>query len=82
MYIYDLFTIYHQILKFYTKIVIKHLCNKFLPCNHTLSINIETFAISGISIVIPDIPVMVIFDQLTLIHLNIQQQVSICTSSF
>ena len=36
----------------------------------------------GISIVIHDIPVTVIFDQLTLMHLNIQQQVSICTSSF
>ena len=44
--------------------------------------NIETFAISGITIVIPDIPVTIIFDQLTLIHLNIQQKVSICTSSF
>ena len=25
MYIYDLFTVYHQELKFYTKIIIKHL---------------------------------------------------------
>ena len=48
----------------------------------SLSINIETFAISGITIVIPDIPVTVILDQLTLIRLNIQQKVFICTSSF
>ena len=47
----------------------------------SLSINIETFAISGITIVIPDIPVTIMFDQLTLICLNIQQKVSICTSS-
>ena len=44
--------------------------------------NIETFVISGITIVIPNIPVTIMFDQLTLIHLNIQQKVSICTSSF
>ena len=37
---------------------------------------------SGITIVIPDIPVTIMFDQLTLIHLNIQQKVSIYTSSF
>ena len=48
----------------------------------SLSINIETFAISGITIVIPDIPVTIMFDQLTLICLNMQQKVSICTSSF
>ena len=47
-----------------------------------MSINIETFAISGITIVIPDIPVTIMFDQLTHICLNIQQNVSICTSSF
>ena len=48
----------------------------------SLSVNIETFAISGITIVIPNIPVTIMFDQLTLIHLNTQQKVSICTSSF
>ena len=48
----------------------------------SLSINIETFVISGITIVIPDIPVTIMFDQLTVIHLNIQQKVSIYTSSF
>ena len=37
---------------------------------------------SGKVIVIPDIPVTIMLDQLTLIHLNIQQKVSICTSSF
>ena len=37
---------------------------------------------SGIVIAIPDIPVTIMLDQLTLIHLNIQQKVSICTSSF
>ena len=47
-----------------------------------MSVNIETFAISGITIVIPDIPVTIMSDQLTLMHLNIQQKVSICTSSF
>ena len=38
MYIYDLFTIYHQILKFYTKILIKHLhknsCCVTIPCTY------------------------------------------------
>ena len=47
-----------------------------------MSINIETYAISGIVIIVPDIPVTIMLDQLTLIHLNIQQKVSICTSSF
>ena len=42
----------------------------------------ETNTISGIVIVVPDIPVTNMLDQLTLIHLNIQQKVSICTSSF
>ena len=37
---------------------------------------------SGRVIAIPDIPVTIMLDQLTLIHLNIQQKVSICTSSF
>ena len=37
---------------------------------------------SGIVIAIPDIPVTIMFDQLTLICLDIQQKVSICTSSF
>ena len=37
---------------------------------------------SGIVIVIPDIPVTIMLDQLTLICLNIQQKASICTSSF
>ena len=36
----------------------------------------------GIVIAIPDIPVTIMLDRLTLIHLNIQQKVSICTSSF
>ena len=48
----------------------------------SLSINIQTFAISGITIVIPDIPVTIMFDQLTLICLNIQKKVSIHRSSF
>ena len=47
-----------------------------------MSIYIETYAISGIVIVVLDIPVTNMLDQLTLIHLNIQQNVSICTSSF
>ena len=42
----------------------------------------ETYAMSGIVIVVPDIPVTIMLDQLTLIHLNIQQKVSICMSSF
>ena len=33
-------------------------------------------------IIVPDIPVMFMLNQLILIHLNIQQKVSICTSSF
>ena len=37
---------------------------------------------SGIVIVVPDIPVTIMLNQLTLICLNIQQKVSICTSSF
>ena len=37
---------------------------------------------SGIVIVVPDIPVTIMLDQLTLMHLNVQQKVSICTSSF
>ena len=44
--------------------------------------NIETYAISGIVIIVPDIPVTIMLNQLTLIHLNIQQKDSICTSSF
>ena len=47
-----------------------------------MSVNIETYAISGITIVISDIPVTIMFDQLTLMHLNIQQKVFIHTSSF
>ena len=47
----------------------------------SLSINIETYAMSGILILVPDIPVTLILDQLSLIHLNIQQMVLICTSS-
>ena len=38
MYIYDLFTIYHQMLKFYTKIVTKHFvinsCHVTIPCTY------------------------------------------------
>ena len=38
MYIYDLLTIYHQELKFYTKIVIKHpirySCHVTIPCTY------------------------------------------------
>ena len=37
---------------------------------------------SGILIIVLDIPVTLIFDQLILIHLNIQQMVSISASSF
>ena len=37
----------------------------------SLSINIETCAMSGIVIVIPDIPVTIMLNQLTLKHLNI-----------
>ena len=37
---------------------------------------------SGIVIVVLDIPVTIMLDQLILIRLNIQQKVSICTSSF
>ena len=37
---------------------------------------------SGIVIAIPNIPVTIMLDQLTLIRLNIRQKVSICTSSF
>ena len=37
---------------------------------------------SGIVIAIPDIPVTIMLDQLTLKCLNIQQKVSICASSF
>ena len=37
---------------------------------------------SGIVIAIPDIPITIMLDQLTLIRLNIQQKVSTCTSSF
>ena len=44
--------------------------------------NIETYAVSGIAIIVPDISVTFILNQLILIHLNIQQKVSICTSSF
>ena len=33
--------------------------------------NIETYAMSGIAIIVPDIPVTLILDQLILIHLNI-----------
>ena len=33
--------------------------------------NIEAYAISGIVIIVPDIPVTLILDQLILIHLNI-----------
>ena len=40
------------------------------------------YAVSGILIILPDIPVTLILDQLILIRLNIQQTVSICTSSF
>ena len=47
----------------------------------SLSMNIETYDVSGIVILVPDIPVTLILDQLILIHLNIQQTVSICTSS-
>ena len=47
-----------------------------------MSVNIEAYAVSGIVIIVPDIPVTLILDQLILIHLNIQQTVSICTSSF
>ena len=47
-----------------------------------MSINIETHAISGIVIVVPDIPITIMLNQLTLIRLNMQQKVSICTSSF
>ena len=42
----------------------------------------ETYAVSGIVIVVLDIPVTIMFDQSILICLNIQQKVSICTSSF
>ena len=35
-----------------------------------------------IVIIVPDIPVTIMLNQLTLIRLNIQQKVSICTSSF
>ena len=45
-------------------------------------VNIETYAVSGMVIIVPDIPVTLMFDQLILIHLNIQQTVSICTLSF
>ena len=45
-------------------------------------VNIETYAVSGIVIIVPDIPVTFMLDQLILICLNIQQTVSICTSSF
>ena len=48
----------------------------------SLSINIETNVVSGILIIVPDIPVTIILDQLILISLNIQQTVSICTSTF
>ena len=48
---------------------------------YSLHVNKDTFAISGITIVIPNIPVTIILDQLILICLNIQQKVSICTSS-
>ena len=38
MYIYDLFTIYHQELEFYTKIIIKHFirnsCHVTIPCTY------------------------------------------------
>ena len=37
---------------------------------------------SGIVIVVLDIPVTIMLNQLTVIHLNIQLKVSICTSSF
>ena len=37
---------------------------------------------SGISITIPDMLVTTIFDQSILMHLNIQQHLSMCTSSF
>ena len=47
----------------------------------SLSINIDMYAVSGTDIIVPDIPVTLILDQLILIHLNIQQTVSICTSS-
>ena len=40
------------------------------------------YAMSGILIIVPDIPVTLIFDQLILIHLNIQQMVSMCILSF
>ena len=48
----------------------------------SLSVNMETNAVSGIIIIVLDIPVTIILDQLILICLNIQQTVSICTSSF
>ena len=48
----------------------------------SLSINTETYAVSGIVIIVPDIPVTFVLNQFILIHLNIQQKVSICTSSF
>ena len=48
----------------------------------SLSINIETYTMSGIVIVVLDIPVTIMLDQLILIHLNIQQKVSFCMSSF
>ena len=38
MYIYDLFTLYHQVLKFYTKIIIEHFirnsCHVTIPCTY------------------------------------------------
>ena len=36
MYIKDLFTLQYQVVACHTKIVIKHLHNKFLSHNHTL----------------------------------------------
>ena len=45
-------------------------------------VNTETYAVLGIVIIAPDIPVTFMLNQLILICLNIQQIVSICTLSF
>ena len=53
-------------------------------CNmgQIIVMNIETYAISGIVIIVPDISVTLILNQLIPIHLNIQQTVSTCILSF
>ena len=51
-------------------------------CVKSLSVKIDIFASLGISILILDIPVTSVFVQLIIIHLKIQQRVSILTLSF